>query len=331
MKYKYQYLAVGGTFDHLHRGHKKLLDTAFSLAPKVAVALTVKDFSQHKEIAQAILPYHIRYQELLAYLKNKNFIKRASIFPLHDIYGIARDDKTLDSIIVTKKTYNNAVKINKLRLAHALPHLNIIKVSYIKSSDGRIITSTRIRKGEINRDGVMFIKLFKKSILHLPEHLRSTLRKPLGKLIEGEQMSTQILQSIQQQKPVMVITVGDIITQSLDKVCYTPAISIIDYKSRRMSLTAPQNAFRMSTPNEPGTLNYRSVQALKKAIQQFLRNKKTQKLVIRGEEDLLTLAAVLFAPLNSLVLYGQLDQGVVTVRVSEEKKEKVVKILKQFE
>lgn len=331
MKYKYKHLTVGGTFDHLHKGHKKLLDTAFSLAQKVTVALTVKDFSQHKEIAQAILPYDIRYQELLAYLEKKNFIKRASIFPLRDIYGIARDDKTLDSIVVTKETYNNAVKINKLRLAHALPRLNIIKVPYIKSSDGRIITSTRIRKGEINRDGVMFIKLFKKSVLHLPEHLRDSLRKPLGKLMKGEQMSTQILQSIQQQKPVMAITVGDIITQSLDKVRYTPTVSIIDYKSRRVNLTAPQNAFKISTPNEPGTLNYRSVQALRKTIQQFLRNKKTQKLVIRGEEDLLTLAAVLFTPLYSLVLYGQLDQGVVAICVSEEKKEEVVKILKQFE
>ncbi len=324
-------MTLGGTFDHLHKGHKKLLDTAFSLGQKVTVAITANDFFHQKEIAEVISPYDARRHELIEYLKEKNVVKRARITPLHDIYGIARDDETLDSIIVTRETYPNAVKINKLRSTNTLSQLTIITVPYVKSSDRRIMSSTRIRNGEINRNGDVYARIFKKNLLHLPKYLRHTLRKPIGKLITRNPNNTNLLEYIQKQKPVMVITVGDIITQSLHKVRYFPAVSIIDYKSRRKSLTAPKSALKAGTPNRPGTLNYRSVQVLRNAIKKFLYYRKARRVVIRGEEDLLALPAILFSPLGSLVLYGLLDQGVVAVPVSEEKKEEVIKILKQFE
>ena len=54
-------------------------------------------------------------------------------------------------------------------------------------------------------------------------------------------------------------------------------------------------------------------------------------MIVKGEEDLLALPAILFAPLNSVVLYGQIDLGVVMVEVTEEKKKGVEEILKKFQ
>ncbi len=54
-------------------------------------------------------------------------------------------------------------------------------------------------------------------------------------------------------------------------------------------------------------------------------NRQVQ-ILVAGEEDLLTLAAVWLAPLGSLVVYGQPHQGVVTVEVTAQKKREAEKI-----
>ena len=50
-------------------------------------------------------------------------------------------------------------------------------------------------------------------------------------------------------------------------------------------------------------------------------------MLVEGEEDLLTLVAVLKAPENSLVVYGQPHEGVVAVKVDKAIKEGIRKII----
>jgi len=52
---------------------------------------------------------------------------------------------------------------------------------------------------------------------------------------------------------------------------------------------------------------------------------------VDGEEDLLTLVAVLHAPENSFIVYGQPREGVVIVKATREKKAEVAEILKAME
>jgi hypothetical protein len=49
--------------------------------------------------------------------------------------------------------------------------------------------------------------------------------------------------------------------------------------------------------------------------------------MIDGEEDLLALVAVLYAPEKSLVVYGQPNEGMVVVEVTKEKKTETCKFL----
>jgi uncharacterized protein (UPF0218 family) len=69
---------------------------------------------------------------------------------------------------------------------------------------------------------------------------------------------------------------------------------------------------------------------LKNALTRFYSEHIKQSLVIQGEEDLLTLPAILLAPLNSFVFYGQYKTGMICVTVTEEKKNEIVGIIKKF-
>ncbi len=72
------------------------------------------------------------------------------------------------------------------------------------------------------------------------------------------------------------------------------------------------------------------VRILEKNISNVLTDNKKTVIKIEGEEDLLALPLVLLAPLESVVLYGQPDQGVVLIRVTETKKNEVLTLLKKF-
>jgi uncharacterized protein (UPF0218 family) len=141
----------------------------------------------------------------------------------------------------------------------------------------------------------------------------------------------------------MVIAVGDIIYTSLIQVGLVPDIGVIDYKSRRVRIGAISNIkYQISKLqiknqkeiiNKPGTISKDAVEPIKKAIDIQISHPegvKPQLIIIEGEEDLLALPAILFAPLRSVVLYGQMDLGVVMVEVDEKIKNKVRNIVKEF-
>lgn len=334
MKYTYKHVCLGGTFDHLHAGHKRMLDFAFHIGQIVSIGLTADVFVEKKILAQSIQSFHIRREYLMDYLTQINCEKRVNIFSLEDIYGIADTDRTLEAIVVTRETSSNAQKINRKRKENQLPALDILSVPLLKGEDSKIVRAERIRKGTINRTGSSYLHLFTKARqLNLPPRLRELLRKPLGTIIEGEERfasftAEKAYRTIQKRDPVQTILVGDIVSDSLLAVGLKPDLIIRDNRSRRKDL-----AFRSKSTNTisnpPGTIKQEAVRAIYRALTDS--SKKTKKITIKGEEDLLALPAILLAPLSSVVVYGQADMGIIVIPVTEEKKEQVSGIVKQFE
>ena len=64
------------------------------------------------------------------------------------------------------------------------------------------------------------------------------------------------------------------------------------------------------------------------AIEDALESDEHTHIVVRGEEDLLTLIAVLYAPETAFVVYGQPHLGIVVVKATSEKKAQVKEYLK---
>jgi hypothetical protein len=67
------------------------------------------------------------------------------------------------------------------------------------------------------------------------------------------------------------------------------------------------------------------------AIQDSLKCDSSVNIIVDGEEDLLALIAVLYAPENAFVVYGQPYEGIVVVKATATKKEEVAAILKAME
>lgn len=326
---QYEHITIAGTFDRLHAGHQSFIDYAYKVAKKVSIAITAADFPYKKILQDHIEPFDLRRKILSQYIKEKKYTDRTKIIPIHDFYGFALTDKTLDGILVTKDTYANAIKINNKRTELGMKKLSIILTPFIKGNDRRIIKSSRIRSGEIDRAGKTYASQFaKKKIMTLPENMRQIMRNPLGLIFKNERTAIAYLKK---SKPAMVITVGDVVTESFKNQCYHPDIAVIDFKTRRKKLHRDtQNKGGTSHNNKAGTIQRAAVLSFKNDVKKFIHKNSKSSLYIKGEEDLLALPAILLAPLNSVVLYGQFNMGIILTEVTEYMKERVEKLIEQF-
>lgn len=334
MSYKYKHGVLGGTFDHLHAGHKYLLDAAFTLSEKVTVGLATEKIYSQKYLAYLIENYESREEQIKKYFSEKGYSDRAEIVTLNDIYGPAVDSIRYNAIFVTQTTLPNARKINEFRNNKNIFPLEIITIPFKHDETGKVIASERIRLGEIDREGHVYVNVFKdKNKLILPNTLRNELRQPIGELLKNAEKIKKDL-----EEKTVLISVGDIVTKSLKDVNCIPHIEILDFKTRRHALDKDiLNSLKKTTgsqkfTNEPGSIYKEVVIAYKEAIKRLIDLGQKQIIIVEGEEDLLTLPAVLLAPLGSIVCYGQFDlNAMVEVFVTEEKKKIIYNLLQQFE
>ena len=80
-----------------------------------------------------------------------------TIVPLEDPYGTTIYDGDFEAIVVSEETEPTAVEINDIRISKGMRPLDIVVVSFVLAYDGTPISSTRIRRGEINQNGNVII------------------------------------------------------------------------------------------------------------------------------------------------------------------------------
>ncbi len=152
-KFRYKTVAVGGTFDILHAGHEKLLAQAFTLGERVLIGVSgdrlVASFGKDHPVNS----FKVRVRELRRFLRSKDWIQRARITELQDSYGPALERKRLEALVVSTETSRSAHELNQLRRQRGLMLLQIHVVALAKARDGKYISATRIRRGEIDAEG----------------------------------------------------------------------------------------------------------------------------------------------------------------------------------
>ncbi len=150
MSYKqYNKVAVGGTFDKFHDGHKKLLTTAFEIGNQIEIGVTSDAFGGLKGDIDSC---EVRMGNLKSFFSDKS---EFNVVSLDDPYGTTIFDPDFDAIVVSEETEPNAIKINEIRTSKGMGPLDIVIVSFVLAEDGTPISSTRIRAGEINKNGVL--------------------------------------------------------------------------------------------------------------------------------------------------------------------------------
>jgi len=146
-------VAVGGTFDEFHKGHRALLEKAFEVGEKVMIGLCSDDFVQKMKKPHDIAPFAVRLEELKGFLIKRGWLERAEIVPLYDTYGPAASSRRIGVLVVSRETERVAGEINKKRRAVGLPPLEIVAIDMVLAENCDPISTTRIRRLEIDREG----------------------------------------------------------------------------------------------------------------------------------------------------------------------------------
>ena len=164
----------------------------------------------------------------------------------------------------------------------------------------------------------------------LPAKLRTILNRPLGDLIRGSAVDLgSLLRSvIAERKPTKLIFVGDSVSRQATLAGIAPDVMIVDNLEKRKRAIAyayPHDRI-IAAKNRAGTIEENARLAVERAVRG-----EADLVIVDGEEDLLAVIAVISAPLGSLVVYGQPNEGVVLVRVSSESKVQAERILGQMD
>jgi pantetheine-phosphate adenylyltransferase len=150
---KFRKVAVGGTFDKLHRGHKALIDKAFEVGEKVVIGLSSDEFVSKMGKPHKTAPYEERRKELETFLEDSGWADRAEIVPLNDPLGLTISRKGLEALVVSQETTVTAQIINTKRQKAGLLPLELVTVKMVPADNHTPISTTRIRSGEIDRNG----------------------------------------------------------------------------------------------------------------------------------------------------------------------------------
>jgi pantetheine-phosphate adenylyltransferase len=164
---------VGGTFDHIHAGHKILLCmTALITSRKIICGITgihlqspllmVADaLLKNKKFAEMLEPFSVRTQTVSEFL---NLIARgleAYLVPLQDVYGPTAYDPEVSGLVISEETRSGAQSIADLRREKGLQPLEVFVIDVIGDREGRVsvdkmaeakMSSTKIRE-QLSRKG----------------------------------------------------------------------------------------------------------------------------------------------------------------------------------
>ena len=152
MQKRYKLVATGGTFDVIHRGHLALLTKAFGVSESVIIGVTSDKMAA--ELGKKIINnYDVRISNLSKMLNSMFKNRKYEIKQLSEDFGPALYTNNVEALIASKETDHKGTLLNKLRAEKGLKPVDVVTVDLILAKDGKRISSTRIRSGEIDAEG----------------------------------------------------------------------------------------------------------------------------------------------------------------------------------
>ncbi|WP_337862822.1 pantetheine-phosphate adenylyltransferase [Nitrososphaera sp.] len=154
---RFKLVATGGTFDELHVGHIALLTRAFESGDHVIIGVTSDEFaSKYKKLNHG---FDERVHNLKEAIK-KEFGASASyeIARLDSEFGPAVTTGDVEALVASAETGSKIARLNEIRQKNGLAPAQLVSVELVKAEDGRPVSSTRIRAGEIDSRGRLLKK-----------------------------------------------------------------------------------------------------------------------------------------------------------------------------
>jgi cytidyltransferase-like protein len=311
---RHQVIGLGGSFDHFHAGHAFFLRFAAQHGQKLLVGITSPALTQKKEYVQSIQAWEERATQVWEFLHREGIPHQ--IFALSDVYGPTLTNPEITALAVTEHTVQGGEVINHARLEKGLSKLPVYVSPMLRDQTGHVISSTRIRAGEIDRQGHVYAQLWQRPVV-LDEEQKKFFGQAQGEIIQqpGEYTALRCV-------------VGDVVLETFLEKKWPFSVGIFDRVSHRKPYFSHQiQLIKVQSPtaNLAGHISEESLLALRKIFKKILNTKanflsQPEYLEIKGEEDLLAVTAVLLAPLGAEVYYGQPHQGIILMKVTEELK-----------
>lgn len=164
-------------------------------------------------------------------------------------------------------------------------------------------------------------------VLSLPEDLRGAFKDPLGPIeTDAERLAGDVAGPL--------ITVGDVVTYHFERIDHTPDVAVVDGLTERDAVESEvadvlgaSEARRIAATNPAAALSASMLRAIREAMDAD----EPVAIDVDGEEDLVTLPAIVLASEDASVVYGQPGEGMVHVRVGSEVREHARGLLERMD
>lgn len=153
----YSVSALGGTFDHLHDGHKILLSiAAFLTSHRLIIGVTDQELLQNKKFKELLQPFEYRCEGVKKFLCKIKPVLRIEIVPIRDVCGPTGTVPEIESLIVSRETVSGGEFVNKTRKSKGLKPLEVHVVNVLGGNveDGwkEKMSSTELRRRAMKKD-----------------------------------------------------------------------------------------------------------------------------------------------------------------------------------
>jgi uncharacterized protein (UPF0218 family)/phosphopantetheine adenylyltransferase len=281
------------------------------------------------ELEALIQPIEVRERNLREYIQEAKLDNRISVrsfTKVEDMLAIEGDATFLmyEGPCCTE-IESGALSIRKEKLG---VNDTVEYLKPVRAHDGEKIASVRIRLGEIDREGRRLIGT-KEPPRKLQLEGRASLKTPKGEVfaVKDGPPEKRVVSKIYKETPKCVIAVGDVTSSTLIKEGYTPEVMIVDGITKRGPFEEEFMAERVFKIFNPAAVIYPEAWSV---IDTAIQGDKYALIVVEGEEDLMGFPAVLLAPDDSAVLYGQPDVGIVWIPINDETRKTTRDLLEQM-
>ncbi|KAF8344153.1 uncharacterized protein EI90DRAFT_3114871 [Cantharellus anzutake] len=135
----YEVSVLGGTFDHLHSGHKILVSIAAWISTrKVIIGVTDAALLVRKSNAHVLESLETRIENVRRFGQTFNPKLEYDVVPISDVYGPTAWDPNIQALVLSHETREGAAAIAKHRKEKSLPPLEPFVINVISPTSSNL-------------------------------------------------------------------------------------------------------------------------------------------------------------------------------------------------